>query len=90
MASIPVLRRFGVIVTEIYTDMRSPVARIVAVADWYDWFCSAGDGQRPPDSSRDALMYLERNAGVRFHRDVVVALRELKSGAYRDDDLEFA
>jgi HD-GYP domain-containing protein (c-di-GMP phosphodiesterase class II) len=91
LASIPVLKRFAVTVAEIYTDtVRAPVARIVAVADWYDWFCSPGDGQRPAYSSRDALTYLERNAGVRFHPDVVVALRELTSGFYRDDDLEFA
>jgi hypothetical protein len=91
LSRIPVLKRFAVDVAEIYTDsLTTQVSRIVVVADWYDWFCPAGDGQRQPYSSRDALTYLERNVGVRFHRDVVVALRALTSGAYRDDDLEFA
>jgi hypothetical protein len=67
-----------VVVAQLYTDtMTSPMSRIVIVAVWYDWFVSDGDGQRPPYSGRDALLYLERNVGFRFQRDVVVALRAL-------------
>jgi len=91
LTCIPELVEFAPLVAEIYTDtLTTRVARIVAVADWYDWFCSSGDGQRPAYSSEAALLYLERNAGVRFHKDVVTALRELRIGTYRDDDLEFA
>lgn len=91
LTGIQELVEYAPIVAEIYTDtLITRVARIVAVADWYDWFCSSGDGQRPAYSSEDALLYLERNAGVRFQKDVGAALRALFSGASRDNDLEFA
>jgi hypothetical protein len=90
LLGVPELVIYAPLVAEIYTDtLTTQVARIVAVADWYDWFCSAGDGQRQPASSRDALTYLERNAGVRFNRDVVCTLRELVTDAAQHD-LEFA
>ncbi len=91
VTSIPELVQYAPLAAEIYTDtLTSQVARIVAVADWYDWFCSAGDGQRAAYSPGDALVYLERNVGVRFQKEVVSALRELNAGVYRDDDLELA
>jgi hypothetical protein len=91
LTSIPELVQYAPLIAEIYTDtLTSQVARIVAVADWYDWFCSTGDGQRAAYSPGDALVYLERNAGVRFQKEVVAALRELNAGVYRDDDLELA
>lgn len=91
LARIPVLARFAVPVGELYTDtLTSTIARVVTVADWYDWFCSPGDGQRPACGSREALIYLERNAGVRFHRDVVAALRDLTTGKDSQNDLELA
>jgi hypothetical protein len=90
LTSLPELIEYAPIVAEIYTDtLTTRVAQIVAVADWYDWFCSSGDGQRPASSSKVALLYLERNAGVRFASDVVKALHDLVSGVLQDD-IEFA
>jgi hypothetical protein len=87
LTAIPELVEYAPVVAEVYTDtLTTRVARIVAVADWFDWFCSPGDGQRPPYSSERALLYLERNVGVRFQKDVVATLRELSTGAYRDDE----
>jgi len=92
LSEIAILRPYADPVAQLYTDtLTSPISRIVLVADLYDWFVSDGEGNRSPYSSRDALLYLERNAGVRFQRDVVAALRDLCSGASRaDDDLELA
>ena len=89
LTGIPALVEYAPLVAELYTDTQtSQVARIVAVADWYDWFCSADEGQRPASSLNDALTYLERNVGVRFQKEVVAALRDLSAGYYRD--VEFA
>jgi hypothetical protein len=91
LTSIPELVEYAPTVAEVYTDtLTTRVARIVVVADWYDWFCSPGDGERPSYASEDALRYLERNAGVRFQREIVASLRELSTGSSRDDDLELA
>jgi len=86
------LRPYADLVAQLYTDTTlSLISRIVVVADCFDWFVSEGDGHRPPYAARDALLYLERNAGVRFQRDIVAALRDLCSGVYRvANDLELA
>lgn len=77
LSGIPTLAHVAGHVADIYTDMvRSPIAQIVVVADWFDWFCSASDDRRALRTD-EALTYLTRNRGVRFRKDVVLALQSL-------------
>ena len=81
------LRPYGEIAAQLYSDMLiSPIARIVAVADCYDWFVAAGDGRRAPLSAVKALDYLQAHAGVRYSPEAVEALRDLCTGVYRGED----